>query len=352
MKSNWDTHEAVSAPTRDSAFSGECESKFASPWVRVVIVNFNSGDLLQFAVDGLAAQTMTDFEVVIVDNASTDEALERLALPDPRFRVIHGKSNIGFAAGANLGSENACTPWLAMLNPDAIPDQEWLAKLRFATERYPDFAMFGSTQLMAKAPMLLDGAGDNYSVFGIAWRGGYGRPVAEVSSDMEVFSLCAAAALYRRDVFSDAGGFAEIFFCYLEDVDLCFRLRLHGYRAMQIVDARVLHIGSATVDAMGSFAQYHTTRNGVWLMVRCMPWPLLAFTLPLYVAGQIWLMWRAGNWKERAVGLVDGLRDLRMQWSERRRINGRRRLSTLSLSRMLVWNPRILSERRIVRIRG
>jgi N-acetylglucosaminyl-diphospho-decaprenol L-rhamnosyltransferase len=352
MELHWDMYEAVSSPRRYSESLGECASKFALPWVRVVIVNFNSGDLLQFAVDGLAMQTMTDFEVVIVDNASTDEALERLVLPDLRFRVIHAKSNIGFAAGANLGSENAGTPWLAMLNPDAMPDQEWLAKLRSATERYPDFVMFGSTQLMAKAPTLLDGAGDNYSVFGIAWRGGYGRPVAEVSGDMEVFSLCAAAALYQRDVFSDAGGFAENFFCYLEDVDLCFRLRLHGYKAMQIADARILHIGSATVDAMGGFAEYHTTRNGVWLMVRCMPWPLLAVTLPLYVAGQIWLMWRAGNWKERAVGLKDGLRDLRTQWSERRRINCRRRLSTFSLSRMLVWNPRILSQRRIVRIRG
>lgn len=323
------------------------QGRAAPPWVRVVIVNFNGGDLIQAALDGLAAQSLRDFEAVIVDNASTDGSLARLKLPDGRFRVIQAGANLGFAAGSNLGARDAQTPWLAMLNPDAVPEPDWLANLQAATQRHPQVALFGSTQLMAHAPDLLDGAGDNYSVFGLAWRGGYGKPAAQVGADMEVFSLCAAAALYRRDVFAAAGGFAESFFCYLEDVDLCFRLRLHGHRAIQVADARVRHAGSAIAGAGGAFAQYHSTRNGLWLLARCMPWALLALALPLYLASQTWLMWRAGHWRARTTGLRDGLRALPAQWRERRRLHSQRRLTTRRLAGMLAWNPRAVSLHRI-----
>jgi N-acetylglucosaminyl-diphospho-decaprenol L-rhamnosyltransferase len=314
----------------------------------VVIVNFNGGNFLQAAIDGLAAQTMTDFEVVIIDNASTDRSIEHLSLPDHRFTITQANANIGFAAGSNLGARDATTPWLAMLNPDAIPAPNWLTCLRTATEVHPQITMFGSTQLMANAPDLLDGAGDNYSIFGIAWRGGYGTPANRITSDIEVFSLCAAAALYRRDVFSAANGFAESFFCYLEDVDLCFRLRLLGHRAIQVASARVLHVGSAT--SGGAFAQYHSTRNGLWLLVRCMPWPLLALALPLYLASQIWLIWRTNDPKARADGLRDGLRTLPAQWPERRRVLKQSRLPLHRLIRILAWSPRAVSQHRIIPI--
>jgi len=238
-----------------------------------------------------------------------------------------------------------------MLNPDAVPQPQWLAKLRAATERYPDIALFGSTQLKASAPTMLDGAGDNYSVFGIAWRGGYGLPATHVNTDIEVFSLCAAAALYRRDVFIAAGGFAHSFFCYLEDIDLCFRLRLQGQRAMLVADARVLHVGSA-IAGTGTFAHYHSARNGVWLIARCVPWQLLLLVFSLYLASQIWLILRGHHWQARLSGLWAGLRALPAQWHARRQLHHARTLPLLRLCRMLVWNPRSLSQRRIVPLAG
>ncbi len=319
----------------------------ASPWVRVIIVNFNGGVFLRSALAGLAAQTMVNFEAVIVDNASTDGSLEGLKLPDARFRIIRARSNIGFAAGANLGAQDAQTPWVAMLNPDATPEPQWLGKLREATTRYADVALFGSTQLMAEAPLILDGAGDNYSVYGLAWRGGYGTSAAYVDKDIEVFSLCAAAALYRRDVFIDVGGFAESFFCYLEDVDLCFRLRLQGQRAMLIADARVLHVGSA-IAGTSTFAYYYTARNGIWLLTRCMPWQLLLLVAPLHLASQIWLILRGHHWRARIAGIKEGLRTIHTQWPARHKLQDRNRLPVLQLCRMLAWSPRALSQRRIV----
>src|SRR5215475_6608591 len=111
----------------------------ASPWASVVIVAYNAGELLQQCLDALAVQTMGEFEALIVDNASTDGSLERLRLPDRRFRLV--------PAGANLGIRKSCAPWIATLNPDALPAPGWLAAMRQATQRHPHIAMFGSTQV-------------------------------------------------------------------------------------------------------------------------------------------------------------------------------------------------------------
>ena len=203
----------------------------STPWVRIVIVNYNAGALLQACVDALAAQTMPSFEAVIVDNASTDPPIGGLQLPDARFRIEQAPGNIGFAAGSNLGARGATAPWLAMLNPDTRPAPDWLAELRAATLRHPGTRMFGSTQLDGDDPKIVDGFGDTLSAYGMAWRNLGGQAASELpEQDCEVFSPCAAAALYARSAFEAARGFDESFFCYLEDVDLGFRLRLERRR--------------------------------------------------------------------------------------------------------------------------
>jgi GT2 family glycosyltransferase len=307
------------------------------PWVRVVLVNFNAGPVLAETVAALARQTDGDFEAVIVDNQSSDGSLERLALPDARFRILRAGTNLGFAAGCNLGSREARTPWLAMLNPDAVPETGWLAALRCATARYPDAAMFGSTQLRAGDPRVLDGAGDCYSIYGIAWRGGYGAPAKTVGADARVFSPCAAAALYRRDAFEAAGGFAESFFCYLEDVDLGFRLNLRGERCIQVAQARVAHAGGKATP----FTRRLILRNSVFVAVRCLPFPYVCVALPLFALSQL-----------GGLGAVlEGLARLPALLRERRAIQAGRRLRIRELARLLVWNPRTVKRMAIIPLR-
>lgn len=319
------------------------------PWVRVVIVNYNSGPLLAAAVAGLARQTDPDFEAVIVDNASTDGSAEAVVLPDCRFRLLRAGNNLGFAAGSNLGASGARTAWLAMLNPDAVPDPEWLANLRRATARHPEAAAFGSTQVDAHYPGTLDGAGDNYSIYGIAWRGGTGAPAESIRQDFRVFSACAAAALYRRDTFEEAGGFSEPFFCYLEDVDLGFRLNLRGYRAIQVADARVAHIGSASSGGKASaFAFYHALRNAVYVCVRCVPFPLVFLSMPLLVVWQFWVGLRTNSLAARISALRDGLSRVAPLLRERRVIQSERRLSLWQVASLLVWRPRHVTTHAIV----
>ena len=150
-----------------------------------------------------------------------------------------------------------------------------------ATRRHPGTAMFGSTQLDAADARRLDGAGDVYHASGLVWRGHHGAPVDSLPPEGEVFAPCAAAALYRRDAFMDAGGFDESFFCYCEDVDLGFRLRLLGHNCVQVAGARVHHVGSAITGRRSAFATYHSTRNRIWMFVKNMPAALLVPLLPV-----------------------------------------------------------------------
>jgi GT2 family glycosyltransferase len=301
------------------------------PWVRVVLVHYRAGPVLAKTLAALAAQTDGDFEAVVVDN---DGSAAACPLPDGRFRLLPAPANLGFAAGSNLGFRGAATPWLGTLNPDATPEPDWLEALHRATVRHPGAAMFGSMQLSAADPQILDGAGDCYSVYGIAWRGGYGAPAAAVRSDFRVFGPCGAAALYRRDAFEAAGGFAESFFCYLEDVDLACRLNLQGEQAIQVADARVRHVGGPET----AFARYQIVRNSVFVALRCLPAPHVLFAIPALAVSQV-RHWRA---------VRDALSCLPRLWSERREIQAGRRLRVRQLARLLVWDPRLVRRMSVV----
>src|ERR1035437_3510501 len=168
---------------------------------RIVIVNFNAGENLLRCMTALSAQIKTDFEVRIVDNASTDGSL-RYVPDDDRFLVIHAGSNVGFAAGCNLDARDCAAPFVVMLNPDAFPEPGWLEALLRTAKSYPDATMFGSLQISATDENILDGVGDCYSCFGAPWRGGYGQPVKPLPDCAEAFSPCAAAAMYRTEWFA------------------------------------------------------------------------------------------------------------------------------------------------------
>ena len=320
-----------------------------SPWVRIVVVNYNAGPMLQTCVDALAAQTMEAFETVIIDNASTQIPISDLRLPDSRFRIRHAGANIGFAAANNLVAKDSACSWLLTLNPDASPRPNWLAELRAATHRYPWAHMFGSTQLDSADPEIVDGFGDAFSGFGNAWRSVGGRPVTELpEGDCEVFSPCAAAALYAKRAYDEVGGFDESFFCYLEDVDLGFRMRLRGKRCVQVRRAEVLHTGSAVTGRMSDFSVFHTYRNRIWLLVKDIPWPLLAPVLTLHSAGTVLSLSRvqARPYRLAALrGVWAGLKGLPSVLRNRRQVQTQRVIGSLETARMMLWNPRTMRSR-------
>lgn len=311
------------------------------PQISVIIVNYNSGDRLRRCLEALAHQTYADFETIVIDNASSDASLASARASGADFRLIEAGANLGFAAGNNRAVEEAQGEWLAFLNPDAYAAPDWLAELVAAAECYPWADAFGSTQIDAEDRGRIDGAGDVYHVFGANYRGHYGWPVETLPGEGECFAPCAAAALYRRGVFQSLGGFEESFFCYCEDIDLGFRLRLAGGRAVQAARARVLHEGSGVTGRRSDFTIYHGHRNRIWMYYRCTPPALLIATAPFHMAFNLYLLARfslAGQGRPYLRALKDAASGLSGQTSARRRIQRGRKARLGALARAMTWS--------------
>jgi GT2 family glycosyltransferase len=253
--------------------------------VAVIIVNYNGGRHLPRCLEALGRQTVGDFSVIVIDNASTDGSADRVAECHPHVTLVRASQNLGFAGGNNLGLKHAGRMrWIALLNPDAFPQPDWLSRLLAAARAHPDYSFFGCRMRLAEAPALLDGTGDLYHVSGAAWRRDHGVPVARGAAvPEEIFGPCAAAALYSGAALEEVGGFDEGYFCYYDDVDLAFRLRLRGHRCLYVPDAVVDHVGSGSAGLRSDFATYHGHRNLVWTYAKNMPAPLLTCFLPLHL---------------------------------------------------------------------
>lgn len=286
----------------------------------------------------LQRQTRLPSSVVVADNSDKRE-LHGIEMSNVQFLTASG--NIGFAAGNNLAIANADSEFIALLNPDAFPEPDWLDSLLRAVNDSPQCAAFGSVQLLEEDPEILDGIGDIYHPSGIFRREGYGRRRDEGGElkPREIFSPCAAAALYRREAFEAVGGFDEDFFCYGEDVDLGFRLRLAGWKSMMVPDAIVRHVGSASSGgARSDFATYHGHRNMVWVYLKNMPGILFWLFLPLHVIANLVsliILTLRGQGKVGVRAKIDALKDLPKMWKKRQLIQSKRVASILDILRAL-----------------
>lgn len=267
------------------------------PEISVVIVNWNGKKVLNRCLTSLSNQSFKDFEIIVIDNGSTDGSVDRLEAQWPTIRIERLKGNRGFAAANNIGAGLAHGHWIALLNNDAFPSPEWLGSLISAAKKYPEFSFFASCLLKEHPVDYLDGAGDVYHVSGMAWRRGHGKQYSGIRQELsEVFGPCGAAAFYPRNLFQEVGGFDEDFFCYHEDVDLAFRLRLLGHRCLYVPDALVQHVGSSSYGAHSDFVLYYGHRNLIWTYIKNMPgslfWRHLPAHLMLNMISLFWFSWQ------------------------------------------------------------
>jgi GT2 family glycosyltransferase len=309
--------------------------------VTIIVVNWNAGIVLQKCILHIQNQTVKPARVVIVDNASTDGSLDNLR-DFEGVELMKLNHNFGFAKGNNLALETVITPYVALLNPDAFPEPNWLKNLLQSACEHPNAASIGSLQLMSHETQMVDGIGDCYHISGMMWRSRYGKKLREIDLvEKEIFSPCAAAALYRMDALKNVGFFEESFFCYCEDVDLGFRLRLSGYESWYQPTAVVEHIGSVTSGGRhSSFAVYHGHRNLMWVYIRNLPASFIFLFMPLHliitvlafikfaIRGQAGVIFRAK---------LDGLRSLHLVLSQRKIIQKTRSISLIKLLSILSY---------------
>ena len=296
---------------------------------------------MQRCLESLMRQTCGSFDVIVIDNGSHDGSIDRLARFSTNVRIVQLGMNLGFAGANNLAARQTGAEWIALLNPDAVATPDWLEQLLLASRRHPQAAAFGSTQINADDPSTLDGAGDVYHAFGIAWRGNIGHSAATLPPEGEVFGPCAAAAMFRRREFLEIGGFDERYFCYFEDVDFAFRLRLAGYRCIQVPRAVVEHKGSALSGQDSEFTVYHNTRNRIWTFLKNMPLPLLFVLLPAFAVTHFFYLVRSfqrGSGLAMLRGSRDAVRGLGAILRSRKAVQRARTLSLWGLAQVLCWS--------------
>jgi GT2 family glycosyltransferase len=263
----------------------ECDQK-----ITVLIPNWNGMSWLGRCLDALGKQDIQDFRTIVVDNGSTDGSAAFIRENYPHVEVIALRSNAGFAGAVNAGIERSSSRYVVLLNTDTQVFPDWLSALLEQIENSPDdVAAINSQVLRMDNPECIDDAGDELSWYGAATKRGHNGPSLDYQEQVEIFSPCAAACLYRREFLLNCGGFDTRFCSYLEDVDLGLRGRLLGYRYLYLPKAKVLHKGHGASLPHSRYVAL-MTRNRLLLFAKNMPARLLLRHAAKLLYGQFYFM--------------------------------------------------------------
>jgi GT2 family glycosyltransferase len=291
----------------------------------VIIPNYNGIKYLGDCLESLERQTSLP-DVLLIDNASTDGSREWIIrncppekkLSDGRiihYRLINHSTNKGFSEAVNTGILNSATDYVFLLNNDTVCRNDTVEKLEYAMDHKRNAFSVQALMVSMKNPDRIDDSGDYYCAMGWAFTAGKDRSVSSFTRRKSVTSTCAGAAIYRRSAFDKVGLFDPVHFCYLEDVDIGYRARLHGYVNMIEPEAVVLHAGSATSGSRyNEFKQKLTAGNNLYLIYKNMPAVQILINLPLLLAGiiiKLAFFSRKGLGRSYLQGLAEGISKIR-----------------------------------------
>jgi hypothetical protein len=297
-----------------------------SPTLSIVIVNWNGRQHLARCLPSLLAQSYRDFEIILVDNASTDGSAAFVREHYPQVRLLENERNLGFAAPNNQAIRAARGPYIVTLNNDTRLPPGWLQALVEAAQAHPEMGAFASLIVFDDRRTMIDSAGLSVTLAGMGCQNRMGEDARRVTQPEEVFGACAAAALYRRALLDDVGLFDEDYFAYYEDVDLAWRARLLGWRAMLVPEAQAYHVHSATGGRGTPLKRRLINRNKVWTTLKDYPSPACLGFLPLILAydltAALWPLLRADPYPW--LGMWEGICHARVALGKRAAIQSRR----------------------------
>lgn len=254
--------------------------------VTVIIPSWNGAGLLKSCLESLEKQTYPNFQVLVVDNGSTDGTQEVIR----KFSFTQSlilQENKGFAGGVNAGLKQVLAgdiEFIALFNNDAIADPGWLSELVQAALARPEAGIFTSKILRDPDRNKIDSTGDFYSTWGLPFpRGRDENDAGQYDKAEFVFGATGGASLYRTALLKEVGLFDEDFFAYYEDTDISFRAQLAGWKIWYEPAAVAYHKVGATSSKLGDFARFHTVKNFIYTYTKNMPGWLFWKYLPLAI---------------------------------------------------------------------
>ncbi len=256
----------------------------------VIIPNYNGMAFLEDCLSTLETNKTADFdfEVIVVDNGSEDGSAELVKEMFPDVRIIALDKNTGFAAAVNRGIEESASEYVLLLNNDIKVREDFVRRLEETIDSDTKLFSVNSLMLSMADSSVLDGAGDYYCALGWAYAYGKGKKADSVikSGRRKIFSACGGASIYRRSVLNETGLFDEAHFAYLEDIDLGYRARIHGYRSILEPAAVCEHAGSGfSGSRYNEFKIDLSSRNSIYLIYKNMPFLQFLINLPFLLIG-------------------------------------------------------------------
>jgi len=251
------------------------------PLVSVIIVNYNGARIIEECLYSLYNQTVSQIEIIVLDNNSNDESIQILEKHTDKIKLIKSNSNVGFACGNNIGLSEAKGEFIALLNNDAIANPDWLEKMLQAIQKSRTIGSCGCKIISYYDRERMDSAGLLVSIDGLSRGRGRDKPVDEYNQYEEILIPSGCAALYRREAIDEVGFFDEDFFCYCEDTDLGMRLQLYGWKSVYVPEAIVYHKYSQTSGKYSLFKAQMVERNHYWFVLKNYPLSLVILN-PLF----------------------------------------------------------------------
>ncbi|MBS6396881.1 MAG: glycosyltransferase family 2 protein [Clostridiales bacterium] len=280
--------------------------------VTIVIPNYNGISFLDACLRSVSRQEEVSAEIVVVDNGSSDGSREFIKEHYPECILVCLEQNYGFCRAVNEGIRRAESPYVILLNNDTEVCPDFSARLLEAIRADDRRFSCSAKMLQYQDRTILDNAGDFYCALGWGIARGKGKPEAGYSVGQKIFSSCGGAAIYRRQLVEELGGFDEAHFAYLEDMDLSYRANIFGYCHWYVPEAVVYHMGSGTSGSRyNHFKVIHSAGNNVYLIYKNMPFLQILLNAPLLLAGffiKYLFFVRKGLGKDYREGLKRGLK--------------------------------------------
>ena len=278
--------------------------------VSVVIPNYNGLAYLEGVLSSLECQSMKNFEVILVDNGSTDGSCAFVASQYSWVHIIALSENFGFSRAVNEGIKAARAPYVLLLNNDTEVEPDFLKEMTEGLQRHKKAFSCQAKMLQFHDREKMDDGGNYYCALGWAFAGGKGKSAKHYDKEKKIFSSCAGAAIYRKKIFEKIGYFDDEHFAYLEDLDVGYRARIYGYENWYIPGAVVYHVGSGTSGSRyNQFKIRYSSRNNIYMIYKNMPFLQIILNLPFLLVGfgmKILFFCMKGYGREYLAGIKNG----------------------------------------------
>ena len=257
-------------------YSMEVSKSMKEPLVSIVIVHYNGKDFLNRCLNSVLKTNYSRFEVILVDNGSSDgslEAVNEVFVYDRRLKIVKNDANVGVAKANNIGIGHAKGKYVVLLNDDTVVETQWISELVRVMENDVSIAAAQSKLLLMDHPTLYDCAGLFLDYDGRTHgRGDSTRDIGQYDKVEEIFTSKSAAMIIRKDVLRKIGLIDSTYFLYYDETDLCWRFWLAGYKVVYVPSSVVYHKGGGTVQKEISkqvfFQVYLFNRNRITTLLK------------------------------------------------------------------------------------